>query len=411
MSDSDAVTRLNSVLEGRHLRAFHSERGARSRRLFLIVAYLGLGSCGGDDGTGPEEPVVASVAITPANVSLVFVGEELQLSAEARDGADAIVGGTVFAWTSSNTSVATVGPSGLVGAVANGEATISARAGGVTGTAEVTVAQVPVEVVVSPRLAVLGRDGTLTIVAVVRDAGETEIIDPPLLLISRSPDVASVDGTTITGIADGATDVVVQSGDVTDSIRVIVAGDDGIVVDGRSNIFGAGSSVLPPMNGSPGILPPGVSFLAQDGQVLTFSTVAGAVGCCGSGGGTNGPDGSVRSTNIESLGGISGIRHDGRAMFLVGVFLSDAAPGSSAPTILNFSNADDFTSISPELGQTFYIGDALTGMGSGSIQEFVVPDAASRLYLGFADAIGFSGTAGFYDDNIGDRGTDREVHD
>lgn len=89
-------------------------------------------------------------------------------------------------------------------------------------------------------------------------------------------------------------------------------------------------------------------------------------------------------------------------MFLVGVFLSDAAPGSSAPTILNFSNADDFTSISPELGQTFYIGDALTGMGSGSIQEFVVPDAASRLYLGFADAIGFSGTAGYYDDNIGE---------
>src|SRR5262249_39942824 len=53
------------------------------------------------------------------------------------------------------------------------------------------------------------------------------------------------------------------------------------------------------------------------------------------------------------------------------------------------------------LNQTFFIGDGLTGTGSGSVQVFHVPDGATRLYLGFADAFFFQGDPGYYDDNTG----------
>jgi hypothetical protein len=46
---------------------------------------------------------------------------------------------TAFTWTSSNTAVATVSSSGLVTGVAGGSATISASAGGKTGTSSITV--------------------------------------------------------------------------------------------------------------------------------------------------------------------------------------------------------------------------------------------------------------------------------
>ena len=61
------------------------------------------------------------------------------------------------------------------------------------------------------------------------------------------------------------------------------------------------------------------------------------------------------------------------------------------------------------IGQVFFIGDGLTGTGSGAIQTFAVPDAATRLFLGVADAFAFGSDLpggrdpGFFDDNSGQR--------
>jgi hypothetical protein len=49
----------------------------------------------------------------------------------------------------------------------------------------------------------------------------------------------------------------------------------------------------------------------------------------------------------------------------------------------------------------FFIGDGLTGTGTGLNQVFAVPDGASQLFLGVADAYGFSGDPGYYGDNVG----------
>ena len=66
-----------------------------------------------------------------------------------------------------------------------------------------------------------------------------------------------------------------------------------------------------------------------------------------------------------------------------GVFLG-ATPGT-APAA--YSGSLSASSIAPKLGQVFPIGDGLTGNGTGTRQEFQVPNGAVRLY--FVDIDGF----------------------
>ena len=80
---------------------------------------------------------------------------------------------------------------------------------------------------------------------------------------------------------------------------------------------------------------------------------------------------------------------------LLGVFLSDAAPtAATQPGSLDFNGNRSFASLTPGLNQIFYIGDGLTGTGSGSLQVFTAPTGATRLFLGVADGFGWYNNAG-----------------
>ena len=85
---------------------------------------------------------VARVDVTPTSTS-ISPGQTSQLTATAFDASGNVLVRSVT-WTSSNNAVATVSATGLVTAVAAGTVTISATIGGVTGTALITVAAVPV---------------------------------------------------------------------------------------------------------------------------------------------------------------------------------------------------------------------------------------------------------------------------
>ena len=109
----------------------------------------------------------------------------------------------------------------------------------------------------------------------------------------------------------------------------------------------------------------------------------------------------------SSTGGISGIVDDFEDgvwddnMWLVGVFLTDAEP-TVAPPRLDFSSTalgHDFLTLSPAIGQTFFIGDGKTASHAGP--DFTVPAGATRLFLGLADAYGFADEPGTYYDNSG----------
>lgn len=173
-------------------------------------------------------------------------------------------------------------------------------------------------------------------------------------------------------------------------------------VDAKANIFGYGISAPAPGGGGGGINAPVITLNAGSGRVATFSA-GGQAGWSGSP--VNGPDGGLFSadTNIPSVGPISGYNGPMSGQ-LVGLFIEAGdisallAPGAiSYPDLASYSLAN----YTPGLRQVFFIGDGLTGTGSGSVQTFDVPDGAAYLVLGIADAFGFNGMAGYYDDNVG----------
>jgi len=179
-----------------------------------------------------------------------------------------------------------------------------------------------------------------------------------------------------------------------------------ITIPASANIFAAGESSttgMDPGGGGPGTLPPSLIFAAGSGLTITFSSVTGAANCCliGAPSTPDGTGGFFSSTSINAFSGVSGIQAPGD-MFLVGLFTDGTDYDGVAPATLNFSViGTNFPSLSPLLWQQFFIGDGLTGNGSGSVQVFNVPTGATTLFLGFADANGLAGNPGFYGDNSG----------
>lgn len=179
-------------------------------------------------------------------------------------------------------------------------------------------------------------------------------------------------------------------------------------ISALDNIWGAGHAYAP----GDGSLPASYSFAASGGLTLTFSSVAGTVSSAAN---TCGPDGAHGGPNTDMgpVNGISGIKNGSSGFFLVGVFLGPTEPSGSAPTTLDFSSTgltESFLTLSPVLNQTFFVGDGLTGTGSGTVQKFFVPNGATRLFLGFADGnpvgsnsdlYNYHGSPSYYWDNSG----------
>jgi hypothetical protein len=169
--------------------------------------------------------------------------------------------------------------------------------------------------------------------------------------------------------------------------------DYNVKINAKSNIFRAGTGDADANGG--GEAPASVSFAARSGLLLTFTKVDGRVSCCGGGEDFNDADGGEFAggvTNVESGGGISGITHPNKTMFLVGVFTDGSVPKPPGPKRLD---ANDPHNLTPVLFQSFFIG---TGKG----RQIQVPSTATRLILGFADAYSFTGAPGSYDDNVGE---------
>ncbi|MCY3556373.1 MAG: leucine-rich repeat domain-containing protein, partial [Gemmatimonadetes bacterium] len=119
--------------------------------LILIagLALLVIATCGKDSPTKPTPPqpptppptqqVPTRIMITPATTTLTAIGQTAQLSATVLDQNGQPVPGAVVTWSSGNAAVATVNSQGLVTAVMNGAAQITARAGNASASVNVTV--------------------------------------------------------------------------------------------------------------------------------------------------------------------------------------------------------------------------------------------------------------------------------
>ncbi len=146
-------------------------------------------------------------------------------------------------------------------------------------------------------------------------------------------------------------------------------------------------------------LPPGISVATGDVIKVTDPAIGGISFFNGFGPPYFGPEGNGSSTssNLSAYGGISG--YIGPQGALTGVFLNDLIPTTGAPLVLDYPGGLDFATLSPELGQVFYIGDGTTS--GGDFKEFIAPTGATRLFFGIPDGFSFVGEPGAYDDNDG----------
>ncbi len=178
-----------------------------------------------------------------------------------------------------------------------------------------------------------------------------------------------------------------------------VAHADTVNVLGTAVIYAAGtqSSVA---GGAGGTVPGGVLVSVGAGGYFTI-TASGLVSLNSQGNfnDADGVGGAVSTSSNSGTGSISGITapNDG---YLTGVFIGANGPTGTAPASLDYTTTSG-TSYSPLLDQVFFIGDGLTGDGTGSVQDFYVPTGATELYLGISDAGGYNGGPGSYGDNSG----------
>jgi len=160
-------------------------------------------------------------------------------------------------------------------------------------------------------------------------------------------------------------------------------------------------------------------YSIQPGTVpaITFSSITGLWTCSsinpvvppyGPDGTTTGGCNNGTGRHINNpIGPFSGYDTTDFSGALAGMFLADSLP-TSPPPPLRFYVSDssqggiqtNFTSLSPVVGQVFFIGDGLTGTGTGATQVFQVPPTASRLYLGYVDSCNAT-VPGCYGDNSG----------
>src|SRR5207244_1011846 len=159
---------------------------------------------------------VASVTISPAAAG-VTVGATTQLAAAPKDADGTALSGRAVTWATSKGTVGTASArgsaSGLVTGVAAGSATITATSEGQSGTATVTVTNVPVaSVTVSPAAVSLTVGQTMQLAAGTKDAAGNVLTGRTVTWTTSKSTVATVLATgLVTGVAAGTATITATS--------------------------------------------------------------------------------------------------------------------------------------------------------------------------------------------------------
>jgi len=174
-----------------------------------------------------QPPAPASVVVTPGSLSLL-VGGSAALTASVRDAGGNTLPGERVTWTTSNPAVVTAQQNGTITATGTGVATISATAGGRTGSAVITVQNAPVASVSLnfSGINLLVGDVRL-LVATARDAAGNVLTGRPVAWNTSNSTVVNgqVFGDTaiITGVSTGSATVTATVEGRSASVLVVVA--------------------------------------------------------------------------------------------------------------------------------------------------------------------------------------------
>lgn len=231
----------------------------RIRNVLTVVAATFTLACI-ESASGPTP--VATVTVTSTGTTLNAIGATVQATAAAATSSGAAVPAATFTWTTSNSAAATVDVNGLITAVANGSATITATTGTVSGTVGITVAQTVATVVVTP-----GTVSTFTSIgatqalgATARDANNNAVAGATFTWTSSSAGVASVNSAgVVTSVGNGSATITATSQFVpgTRSVTVTQAVASVVITPGSALSFDAATATT------------SLSAVARDGLAVT----------------------------------------------------------------------------------------------------------------------------------------------
>ena len=173
-----------------------------------------------------------SIVIAPEMATLMSLGETVQLEATVLDGNGQLVSGAVVMWQSSDEAVATVSAEGLVTAVRNGTARITARSGSASQGIDVTVIQSAGSIVIAPDEATLMSLGaTVQLTATVLDQNGQSVEDAVVTWQSGDESVATVNAQgLVTAVGNGVARITARSGSASQGIDVTVMQSAGSIV-------------------------------------------------------------------------------------------------------------------------------------------------------------------------------------
>lgn len=196
----------------------------------LPASLFVLSTCGKDSSTAPgaptpPAPVPASIEITPASATLNAIDQTVELAPVVLDEHGAEIADASVTWTSGALDVATVSDQGLVTAVNNGSAVITAQSGSLSASASITVSQVPVRIVIEIPTTDTGQvirtdTGQLKLEATVQDRNGHPVAGAEVTWSSSDESVATVsDQGVVNEVSSGFTQITARSGDLSDSIN------------------------------------------------------------------------------------------------------------------------------------------------------------------------------------------------
>jgi uncharacterized protein YjdB len=186
---------------------------------WLCGAAAGAVACGGDS-FGPQP--VARITLSVHDTT-IGVGDTLRIAASAMNASGQPLPGVQLSWKSSDPPSAPVSATGLVRALAPGDATISASADGTFGTATVHVRGGVATVAVTPNPASVPVSGTLQLSAIVRDAAGDVLASQPVSWATADASVATVSASgLVTGVANGLVAITASAGGTSGTAQVTV---------------------------------------------------------------------------------------------------------------------------------------------------------------------------------------------
>jgi uncharacterized protein YjdB len=192
----------------------------------VLPALFGFAAiaCGGeDDVTDPGSESVATVTVIPP-VARIAPGGGVQLRASVEDGAGTRLTGQDVTWASSDENVASVARSGLVRGLSDGEAIVTATAGGKSGSATVVVRTTVESIELVPGTAEIGVSETVELVAITRDKDGNVLTGRQIAWSSSDGQVATVSQTGhVTGMAAGMARITAMTEGEKGSARISVA--------------------------------------------------------------------------------------------------------------------------------------------------------------------------------------------